>query len=82
MIRIHVIGFDPPCPNCMGMLNNAHEAVRLAGVAAVVEKKKLMSPEVLRDYGLVLGPAIAIDGVLVSQGKLLTVESIRELLGG
>jgi hypothetical protein len=82
VIRIEVIGLEPPCVKCTALLENAQAAVGKTGIAASVEKKHVLSAGVLKNYGLLLSPALAVDGVVVTQGKLLTVGEIVQLIGG
>ncbi len=81
-MRIEVIGLEPPCKKCNELLDNARKAVSEAGIQAEVVKLWVLSEEVRDKYGLPLSPALAIDGVLVAQGKVYTKERIASLLKG
>lgn len=80
MMRIEVIGLDPPCEKCSELLENTQNAVRLAGIEATVEKKWTLAPETRERYGLLLSPALVIDGMVVAQGKVFKTERILQLL--
>ncbi len=80
MIQIEVIGLEPPCDKCEELLRNAREAVARTGVAAEVTKKWTLSDAVRDRYGLLLSPALVIDGMVVAQGKVYKTERIIELL--
>ena len=82
MIVIEVIGLDPPCEKCGELLHNAKQAVELAGIEARVEKKWTLSPEIRERYGLLLSPALVLDGVVITQGKVYRTERIVGLLRG
>lgn len=82
MLRIEVIGLDPPCDKCTELLNNAKLAVERTGIQAEVVKLWVLAPEVLEKYGLLLSPALAIADAVVAQGKVLKPETIAEFLGG
>lgn len=82
MIRIEVIGLDPPCAKCSELLENARQAVAQAGIEATVEKKWTLSEEVRHTYGLLLSPALVVEGVVVAQGKVYKTERILSLLQG
>ncbi len=82
MIHIEVIGLDPPCEKCSQLLENAQAAVAQAGVEAKIEKCWTLSEEILQKYGLLLSPALAIEGVVVVQGKVYKAERIAGLLAG
>jgi hypothetical protein len=82
MIVIEVIGLEPPCNKCAELLNNVKQAVKLAGIDARVEKKWTMSPEILNRYGLLLSPALVLDGLVIAQGKVYRTDRIVSLLQG
>ena len=82
MIHIEVIGLDPPCKKCNDLLENAKMAVKQAGIDAEVIKKWTLSEEIREKYGLLLSPALAIEGVVVAQGKVYKPERIAGLLSG
>ena len=82
MIRIEVIGLDPPCDKCTQLLENAREAVARAGVEAEVVKRWTLAPEIRGQYGLLLSPALVIEGVVVAQGKVYTTDRSAGLLQG
>ena len=70
MVRIEVIGLEPPCGKCDELLENARIAVRQSGIEAEVVKKWTLSEDIREKYGLLLSPALVIDGVVVAQGKV------------
>ena len=80
MIRIEVIGLDPPCAKCNELLENARQAVAQAGIEATVEKKWTLSEEVRKIHGLLLSPALVVEGVVVAQGKVYKTQRILSLL--
>lgn len=82
MVHIEVIGLDPPCKKCNELLENAKEAVARAGIEAEVVKRWTLSPEIREKYGLLLSPALVIEGVVVAQGKVYQPERIAGLLQG
>ena len=80
MICIEVIGLDPPCRKCKELLANVESAVEGLGIEAEVSKKWTLSEEIRNKYGLLLSPALAIEGVVVFQGKVFKVERLKQLL--
>jgi small redox-active disulfide protein 2 len=80
MIHIEVIGLDPPCEKCTQLLENAKEAVAQSGIDAEVAKRWTLAPEIRDKYGLLLSPALVIDGMVVAQGKVYKTDRILELL--
>ncbi len=82
MVHIEVIGLDPPCQKCNQLLENSQKAVRELGIEAKVVKKWTLSEEIREKYGLLLSPALVIEGVVVAQGKVYKPERIADLLRG
>jgi len=79
---IEVIGLDPPCRKCTELLENAKAAAAQAGVVAEVVKRWTLSPEIRDKYGLLLSPALVIDGMVVALGKVYKTDRIVGLLKG
>jgi hypothetical protein len=82
MVRIEVIGLEPPCNKCNELLKNSKQAVAEAGIEAEIVKKWTLSEEIREKYGLLLSPALVIEGVVVAQGKVYKPERIAGLLRG
>lgn len=82
MLHIDVIGLEPPCRMCNELVTNAKRAVADIGIEARVEKKWILSEEIREKYGLLLSPALVIEGVVVAQGKVYTAQRIAALLQG
>ena len=82
MIHIEIIGLEPPCKKCNELLDNCRKAVEETGIEAEVVKKWTLSEEMREKYGLLLSPALAIEGVVVAQGKVYKPERIADLLKG
>ena len=82
MVHIEVIGLEPPCNKCNDLLENTKKAVRESGVEAEVVKKWTLSEEIREKYGLLLSPALVIEGVVVAQGKVYKPDRIAGLLQG
>ena len=82
MVHIEVIGLEPPCNKCNELLNNTKKAVQETGIEAEVVKKWTLSEEMREKYGLLLSPALAIEGVVVAQGKVYKPERIANILKG
>lgn len=82
MLRIEIIGLEPPCAKCNELLENAKKAVGELGIEAEVVKLWVLSEEVREKYGLLLSPALTIGGAVVAQGKVFKPERIANLLRG
>ena len=82
MVHIEVIGLEPPCNKCNDLLENTKKAVRESGIDAEVVKRWTLSEEIREKYGLLLSPALVIEGVVVAQGKVYQPQRIAGLLQG
>jgi small redox-active disulfide protein 2 len=76
MKLIQILGTG--CPKCEKLKNNAEEAVRLAGTEALVEK--VTDIVKITSFGVMMTPALAIDGQVKAVGKVLSAEEIQKLL--
>jgi small redox-active disulfide protein 2 len=76
MKMIEVLG--PGCANCKKLAENAAAAVRELGLECEVEQ--ITDMNVIIGYRVMLTPALAIDGVVKSSGRVLTVEQIKKIL--
>lgn len=75
-MRIQVLG--PGCPRCRKVAENARRAVTDLGIDAVVEEVEDLN--VIMDMGVLMTPAVAIDGKVAASGRLSTVDEIQEML--
>ncbi len=75
-MKIEVLGSG--CARCKTLEKNTREAVASAGIDAEIVKVEDMNA--IMAYQIMSTPAIAVDGKVVSTGKLLTAEEIVPLL--
>ena len=75
-MTIEILGTG--CPKCKKLEENAKEAVKELGIEA--EFGKVSEINKIMEYGVMMTPALAIDGKVVSAGKLLNKEEISRLL--
>ena len=76
MKRIEVLGSG--CPNCRRLEANAREAVSLAGIEA--EIVHVTDYREIAARGVMSTPGLAIDGRLVSSGRIPVAGDIAEWL--
>ncbi len=76
-MKIQIYGTG--CPNCTKLEESARQAAFELGFNTEIEKVKEIKDIV--SAGILRTPALGIDGRLVSQGRLLSVEQIKSLLG-
>jgi small redox-active disulfide protein 2 len=75
-MKIQVLG--PGCPKCKALTANVEQAVKNLAIEAQIEKVSSIS-EIVK-FGVMMMPALAIDGGVKSAGKVLTVPEVIRLL--
>ena len=75
-MTIQILGMG--CPNCRRLEANAREAVARMGIDA--EVVKVTDAEAITGMGVMMTPAIAVDGTVKKAGKVLSTDEIVELL--
>ena len=75
-MEIRILG--PGCAKCKQLEANARAAVAALGNGANIEKVSDLAT--IMEYGVMMTPALVVDGVVKSSGKVLTAEQIKELL--
>ncbi len=75
-MKIEVLGTG--CSKCKALEENVKAALaQIGGFHSVEKVEDIMK---IMEYNVVSTPALAVDGVVKSTGKLLTVQEIVELL--
>ncbi|MFH1609666.1 MAG: thioredoxin family protein [Candidatus Bipolaricaulota bacterium] len=78
MRRIEVFGTG--CPKCQVTLRNAEQAVKELGIEAEIVKVQDLGEIMAR--GVMMTPALAIDGKVVVSGHIAPVAEIKRHLQG
>lgn len=76
-MRIEIVGTG--CAKCKALTANVEQAVRELGLDAEVSKVEKVT-EIAR-MGVMMTPGLAVDGQVLSMGRLLTVEEVKQILG-
>jgi small redox-active disulfide protein 2 len=77
MPLIQILGTG--CPKCKLLFANAEAAVKAAGIDAQIEKvEKIVD---IMAFGVMTTPALVVDGVVKSAGKVLSPDDIRKHIG-
>ncbi|MBU1239492.1 TM0996/MTH895 family glutaredoxin-like protein [Myxococcota bacterium] len=76
MKKLQVLGTG--CPKCKKLTEHATEAA--AGFGAALEVVKVEDINEIISFGIMQTPGLALDGKVLSAGKLLSVSEITELL--
>ena len=75
-MKIQILGTG--CPKCKKLAENAQAAVQQAGLDCEIVKVTDIN-EIMK-FGVMLTPALAIDGQVKAVGKVLGPEEIKKLL--
>lgn len=75
---IQILGLG--CTKCNMLEEQARQAVEELGDGYTVEK--ITNLEAIQEMGVLVTPALAIDGVVKSAGKVLNKEQILQLIQG
>jgi len=76
MKKIQILGTG--CPKCVKLMENAKEAARQLNLDCEFEKVSDMDKII--SFGVMMTPALAVDGVVKSSGHLLTPEQVKKLI--
>ncbi|HOX33155.1 MAG TPA: thioredoxin family protein [Spirochaetales bacterium] len=77
-MKVQILGSG--CPKCKLLEQHAREAVAELGLAAEIEK--VMDTDAIMEMGVMMTPALAIDGEVKSVGKVLTKDQVISYLKG
>jgi small redox-active disulfide protein 2 len=70
--------FGTGCAKCKRLEKNVHEAVAMAGIDAQIVK--IEDINAIMEQGIMVTPALAIDGELKLMGKVPSVEELSKLI--
>jgi small redox-active disulfide protein 2 len=76
MKKIQILGTG--CPKCKTLTANAEAAAKALGIEAQIEKVEKIQ-DILK-FGVMMTPALAVDGTVKSVGKVLSAEEIKKFL--
>jgi len=77
-MKIEILGTG--CPKCKQLTSNVEEAVKELSIEAQISK--VTDIDKITEYGVMITPALAVDGKVLSSGSLLNKNEIIKLLGG
>jgi small redox-active disulfide protein 2 len=78
MKKIEILGMG--CAKCNQLTERAKEAVKELGIDA--EVIKVQDIKTITNYGVLVTPALVVDGVVKVAGKLPKAEEIKEWISG
>ncbi len=77
-MKIEVLGIG--CAKCSRTYANVQKAVNELGMEA--EVVQVEDPNAIADRGVMLTPALIVDGILRAEGRIPCVEEIKEMIRG
>lgn len=77
-MKVQILGTG--CPKCKQLSANVEAAVAELGLDAQVEK--VTDIKQIMGFGVMITPALAVDGVVKSSGKVLSTDDIKTVLEG
>ena len=75
-MKIEILGVG--CPKCKQLTVNVEAAVKELSIAA--EISKVTDIDKITEYGVMMTPALAVDGTVVSAGKVLSKDEIKKII--
>lgn len=75
-MKIEILG--PGCPKCKKLYENTQNAVKELNVQAEITKVEEIQKIV--NAGVMMTPALVLDGEVKSVGKVLSVDDIKKIL--
>jgi small redox-active disulfide protein 2 len=79
-MKVQILGAG--CAKCKILEQHAREAVTELGIEAEAEVEKVTDIEAIMAMGVMMTPALAIDGTVKSVGRVLTKNQVLEYLKG
>jgi len=75
-MKIEILGIG--CYKCKQLTANAESAVKELNIVA--EISKVTDIDKITEYGVMMTPALAVDGTVVSAGKVLSKDEIKKFI--
>jgi small redox-active disulfide protein 2 len=75
-MKIQILGTG--CPKCKRTYENTEQAVKDLGVCADLEKVEDL--KAIMSFGIMVTPALAIDGEVKAAGKIPSVDEVKKLI--
>jgi small redox-active disulfide protein 2 len=75
-MKIEILG--PGCPKCKALFKNVGKAIK--DLCLQAEVTKIEDIEKIVEAGVMMTPALVVDGKIISTGKILSVDEIKKIL--
>jgi len=82
-VKMEVIGPEPSCVRCQTakkVMEKVAEKLKQAGLSVKVEKVNIISKEIVSRYGVLVSPAITVNGIVKIMGRVPSEEEIERLI--
>jgi len=76
MKKIQILG--PGCPKCKKLTENAEAAAKMLGIQYEIQKVADIN-EIMK-FGVMLTPALVVDGQVKTVGKVVSPDEIKKML--
>ena len=76
MTKIQILGTG--CPKCLKLTKNAEQAVTESGTDCEIEKVTDINE--IMSFGVMMTPALAVDGEVKVTGKVISPDQIKQYL--
>ena len=77
MKKLQILGTG--CPKCKKLAENAEAAAKAMGIEYTIEKVTDINQ--IMTFGVMMTPALAVDGQVKAVGKVPDIEAIKAFLG-
>jgi len=75
-MKIEILGVG--CPRCKQLIANTETALKELNISA--EISKVTDINQITEYGVMMMPALIVDGSIVSSGKILSGDEIKKII--
>ncbi len=82
-VKVEVLGPEPPCMRCQAAKKVAEkvaEKLKQTEIIVKVEKANIMSKDIVGKYGVLVSPAIAINGVVRFMGRVPSEAEVEKTI--
>lgn len=80
---LECLGMVPPCKRCKKLEENALKAaekLKSEGINVEIIKRDIMADEITEKYGILMSPAVVVNGVVKYNGKLPDSRVIERII--
>ncbi|MEM3698168.1 MAG: thioredoxin family protein [Candidatus Bathyarchaeia archaeon] len=82
-VKVEVLGPEPPCMRCQAVkkvVEKVAEKLKQSGIRVEIERANIISKEVVRKYGVLVSPAVAINDTVKIMGRVPSEDEVERLI--